>query len=423
MPRPKTLIEKIFSQKLDREVKAGEIVLAEVDWIMSHDSTTPLAIESFKKIEGAQLKKDKIVIVFDHVVPAPNPNAASLHQKIWQFIEEHNIKHVHYGEGISHQILPEKGYVLPGSIVIGADSHTCTLGAFGALGTGMGSTDIAVSWATGMNWFRVPETIKVEIHGKLSRYVYAKDLALEIVNRIGTTGAAYKAIELEGSTVKDLSIADRMTLANLAIEMGAKAGLMAADKTTINYLNARTKRPIKELYPDEGAHYERTIEIDASALEPKIAVPHGLESIKNVSEVEGLKLDQIFIGTCTNGRIEDFEIVYEILKGKRVAPNVRLIITPASNEVYLEAVRRGYIEEFIKAGAVVTNSGCGPCLGRHQGVLADGERCLSTMNRNFKGRMGSPNSEIYVASPATAAASALTGRITAVCSLDNLQTC
>ncbi len=364
--------------------------------------------------------KDKIVIVFDHVVPAPNPNAASLHQKIWSFIEEHNIKHVHYAEGISHQILPEKGYTLPGSIIIGADSHTCTLGAFGALGTGMGSTDIAVSWATGMNWFRVPETIKVEIYGELPPYVYSKDLALEIVSRIGTAGAAYKAIEFGGPTVKNLSIADRMTLANLAIEMGAKAGLIAADEKTIQYLKARTKKPVKELHPDEGAHYENTIEIDASVLEPKIAVPHGLENIKNVSEVEGLKLDQIFIGTCTNGRIEDFEIVYEILKGKHVAPNVRVIITPASNEVYLEALWRGYVEEFIRAGAVVTNSGCGPCIGRHQGVLADGERCLSTMNRNFKGRMGLPNSEIYVASPATAAASALTGRITAACSLANL---
>jgi len=413
MPRPKTLIEKIFSHKLNREVKAGEIVLAEVDWIMSHDSTTPLAIESFKKIEGAQLHKDKIVIVFDHLVPAPNPNAASLHQKIWQFVEEHDIKQVHYAEGISHQILPEKGYVLPGSIIIGADSHTCTLGAFGALGTGMGSTDIAVSWATGMNWFRVPETLKVEIHGQLPSYVCSKDLALEVVRRIGTAGAAYKAIEFDGPTVKSFSIADRMTLANLAIEMGAKAGLIAADEKTINYLQARTQKPVKELYADEDSHYEKTIKIDASALEPKIAVPHGLENIKNVSDVEGLKLDQIFIGTCTNGRIEDLEIAYNILKGRRVAPNVRVIITPASNEVYLEALRRGYIEEFIKAGAVVTNSGCGPCIGRHQGVLADGERCLSTMNRNFKGRMGSPNAEIYVASPATAAASALTGKITA----------
>ncbi|MFQ5795028.1 MAG: 3-isopropylmalate dehydratase large subunit [Candidatus Bipolaricaulia bacterium] len=414
--RSKTLVEKIFSEKLGRDVRAGESVLAEVDLIMSHDTTTPLAIESFKKLKkvtDGKLHTDKMVIVFDHVVPAPNPNAATLHRRIWEFIEQNGIRNVHYGEGISHQILPEKGYVVPGALIVGADSHTCTYGAFAALGVGMGSTDIAVAWATGGNWFRVPETIRVEISGALPDNVYTKDLTLEIVKQIGIQGAIYKAIEYEGEAVERMTIADRMTLANMAVEMGAKAGLIAADQVTLDYLNGRTKQPIRKLHPDDGAEYERVYHIDAGRLKPKIAVPHEVENVRDVEEVAGLKLDQIFIGTCTNGRLEDLEVAYRILQGQRIADGVRLIITPGSNEVYKEAMRRGYIEAFIDAGATVTNAGCGPCIGRHQGVLADGERCLATMNRNFQGRMGSPNSEIYLASPATAVTSALAGVITA----------
>ncbi len=418
MPRAKTLAEKIFSMKIGRDVQAGEIVLAEVDWIMSHDSTTPLAIKSFKKIQGAQLHKEKVIIVFDHVVPAPNPNAAALHRQIFNFIAERGIDHVHYGEGICHQVLPERGYVLPRSLIIGADSHTCTYGAFGCFGTGMGATDIAVAWATGRNWFRVPESVRIEISNRLPRYVYDKDLALEVVRRIGTAGAIYQALEFAGEGIATLSMADRMTLANLAIEMGGKAGLFPADQKTIDYLKPRTQKPLQPLTPDPGARYANQIEIDASTLQPKVAVPHGLENIVDVSEISGLALDQIFIGTCTNGRIEDLRVVYEILKGKRVSGNVRVIITPASNEVYLEAMRLGYLEALINAGCIVTNPGCGPCIGRHQCVLGDNERCLSTMNRNFKGRMGSPNAEIYVASPAVAAASALTGRITSPWEVD-----
>ncbi|MBI1730719.1 3-isopropylmalate dehydratase large subunit [Candidatus Acetothermia bacterium] len=412
MPRTKTLTEKIFSKKVGREVQAGEVVLAEVDWIMSHDTTTPLAIESFHQMQGARLHRDKVIIVFDHVVPAPNPNAALLHRKIFEFIEEQKIDHVHYAQGICHQILPELGYITPGSLVIGADSHTCTYGAFACFGTGMGATDIAVAWATGTNWFRVPGSVLVEISGSLPKFVYAKDLVLEVVSRIGTAGAIYQALEFTGETIPKLSISERMTIANLAIEMGGKAGLVPADQKTLDYLQPRAQKPMERLQADPKANYENYISVDANKMEPKVAVPHGLEQIRNVSEVAGIKLDQVFIGTCTNGRLEDLQVVHEVLRQRQVSKNVRVIITPASNEVYLEAIKQGYIETFIKSGCVVTNPGCGPCIGRHQGVLADGERCLSTMNRNFKGRMGSPNSEIYVASPAVAAASALTGKIT-----------
>ncbi len=408
---PKTLTERIFSDKLGTDVRAGETVLCEVDWILSHDATTPLAIQSYDRLEGTGFHADKSVIAFDHIVPAPHTGGAGLHRRIYDFADKMGITRLHYGEGISHQILPELGYVKPGAVIVGADSHTCTAGAFGAFATGMGSTDIAVAWATGNTWFRVPETIRVRIHGTLAAHVSSKDLILAVTRELGTDGALYRALEFEGPTVQAFGMSDRMTLANLAIEMGGKAGLIAADAKTLDYLRGRTDEPLNELHPDLDASYERTLEVDASKVSPQVAVPHGLERIVGVEDLVGLKLDQVFIGTCTNGRFEDFRVAAEILDGKTVSPGTRLICTPASKAVYLEMIRSGVAETLVNAGAVITNPGCGPCIGRHQGVLADGERCLSTMNRNFQGRMGSPDSEIYVAGPAVAAASAVAGTI------------
>lgn len=414
----KTLTEKIFSGVVGRDVTAGETVLAEVDWIMSHDTTTPLAIEAFGRLENAPFHAEKVVFVFDHIVPAPHPSGATLHRRILEFARANGVEHVHYGRGISHQILPELGYIWPGALIIGADSHTCTAGAFGAFAAGMGSTDIAVAWATGGTWFEIPETIRVDISGSLQDRVAAKDLGLHLVKAIGTMGAAYRAIEYAGSAVEALEIPDRMTLSNLAIEMGGKAGLVAADGKTAGYLEGRLnpggKRPVTsltEFHADPDGAYERVIEIDAGKIRPQVAVPHGLERVVDVGDVAGVPLDQVFIGTCTNGRYEDFRTAANILEGRDVAPQLRLICTPASQEVYVRMMEDGIATTLVKAGAVITNPGCGVCIGRHQGVLGDGERCLSTMNRNFQGRMGSPNAEIYVASPAVAAASAVAGAI------------
>lgn len=407
----KTLTEKIFSKKLGRDVSAGETILCDVDLIMSHDTTTPLAIQSFEKLNTDKLHADKVVIVFDHIVPAPHPAGAELHKSVYAFAEKYGIRRVHYGEGISHQIMAEKGYLTPGSVLVGADSHTCTAGAFAMFGTGMGSTDIAVAWATGQTWFRVPETIRINIRGELPKHTSSKDLILTITKEIGTIGAAYKALEFGGPTVEAFDMPDRMTLSNLAIEMGGKTGLIASDAKTLDYLKDRVEGELEELHPDPDVNYEKVLDLDASTVSPQVAAPHGLEKTVDVQELKGINIDQVFFGTCTNGRVEDFQILADIIQGRQVADKMRLVCTPASKEVYLQMIERGIAQTILEAGGVITNVGCGPCIGRHQGVLGDGERCLSTMNRNFQGRMGSPNSEIYVSSPAVAAATALAGEI------------
>jgi len=402
-----TLTEKILARASNkRKVEPGEIIVVKVDIAMSHDSTTPLAINPFYKITDKVFNEKKIVIFFDHVVPPPNIDASILHQKIRKFISEQNLINVHC-EGICHQILAEK-YVKPGYIVIGADSHTCTLGALGAFATGVGSTDIAAIYATGKCWLRVPETYRINILGKLPKGVYAKDIILNIIGKIRADGAIYKSIEFHGNIVKEFSISSRLTLTNMVIEMGAMNGIIEADEKTLEF----TGNSGILMKSDDDAEYEEIFTFDISRLEPQIACPHNVDNVKDISEVEGLEVDQIFIGTCTNGRVEDIGVATKILSKGRVNKNVRLIITPASNKVYLECIRLGYIEKLIKSGAIVTNPGCGPCLGRHEGVLGPGEICISTGNRNFMGRMGSPDAKIYLASPATAAASALEGRIT-----------
>lgn len=408
-----TLTEEIFSHKLGRTVHQGETVVVEVDHVMSHDTTTPLAIEAFQKLAaqtgGKVFDRSRAHLIFDHIIPAATIQAASLHRQTRNFAREQGLEILQ--QGICHQVMPEKGFVTPGAIIVGADSHSCSYGAFGAFGTGMGSTDIAVAYATGRAWFRVPSTINVHLTGTLQPGVYAKDVTMEMVRRIGVDGANYRALEFTGELVDSFSISERFTFCNMAIEMGGKAGLCAADEKTVEWLKGRTTAE----YPMLKAHdpqYDEIVEIDASNLPPLIACPPDVNNVVPVDQVDDVRVDQVFLGTCTNGRIDDLEIAARILKGRKVHSDTRMVIIPASREIQLEALRRGYIETFIEAGVSVGTPGCGPCIGRHFGVLAPGERALTTMNRNFTGRMGDPTAEIYLGSPATVAASALTGRIT-----------
>ncbi len=408
-----TLTEEIFSYKLGRTVEQGETVVVEVDRVMSHDTTTPLAIQAFRKLtqqnDGRVFDARRSHIVFDHIVPAATIAAATLQRDIRSFAQEQDITILQ--EGICHQVMPERGYVVPGSIIVGADSHTCTYGALGAFATGMGSTDIGVAYATGRTWFRVPPTINIRLTGTLPFGVYAKDVTLEMVRRIGVDGANYRAIEYTGDLVERFSVSERFTFCNMAIEMGGKAGLVAPDAITREWLHGRTEQDYPMLAP-RNPHYEQVVEIDASNLQPLIACPPDVNNVFPVGQVENVKIDQVFLGTCTNGRLDDLAIAAEILRGKTISPQIRMVVVPASRTIYLEAMRLGYVEIFMQAGASVGTPGCGPCIGRHLGVLAPGERALTTMNRNFTGRMGDPSAEIYLGSPATVAATALTGHIT-----------
>ena len=408
-----TLSEEIFSYKLGRSVEQGETVVVDVDRVMSHDTTTPLAIQAFRKLTqhngGHVFDARRSHIVFDHIVPAATIAAATLQRDIRAFAQEQDISILQ--EGICHQVMPERGYVIPGNIIVGADSHTCTYGALGAFATGMGSTDIGVAYATGRAWFRVPQTINIRIMGTLPFGVYTKDVTFEMVRRLGVDGANYRAIEYTGDLVERMQVSERFTLCNMAIEMGGKAGLVAPDATTQAWLCGRTDRDYPLLAPRDP-RYERVIEIDAARLQPVIACPPDVNNVVPVEEVEHVQIDQVFLGTCTNGRLDDLAIAANIMRGKIIHPQTRMVVVPASREVYLEAMRLGYLEIFVQAGASVGTPGCGPCIGRHYGVLAPGERALTTMNRNFTGRMGDPTAEIYLGSPATVAASALTGHIT-----------
>jgi 3-isopropylmalate dehydratase large subunit len=407
-----TLTEEIFSQKLGRTIQAGETVWVEPDFVMSHDTMTWLAIQEMGKISENIKYPDRLVVLFDHIVPPANIEQAKMQRNIMNFIKKHELQNF-YTEGVCHQVMLEKGFVRPGSIIIGSDSHTCTYGALGAFATGMGSTDIAVAYTTGKTWFRVPETIKINISGSLGSGVYSKDLILKIIATLGVDGANYKALEFTGETIRQLSISDRITLSNMAIECGAKVGLIKADDKVKEYLKKQQVNFNEGSFPE--AHdgiYEEILEFEASDLEPQIACPHDLDNLKNISDIVGTELDEVFIGTCTNGRYEDLEIAARILKGKRVNKFTRTIVIPASVEIYQRAMDNGLVRIFQDAGCIVCNPGCGPCLGRHEGVLAPGERALTTMNRNFRGRMGSPEAEIYLGSPASAAVSAIHGKIT-----------
>jgi len=406
-----TISEKILSRASGKEAKANDFVIARIDYAMAHDGTSILARKAFREM-GAEKVWDpnKIIIPFDHISPANNELTAHLQQSIRRWAKSQGIKNFYdIGEGICHQLVTEKGFALPGKLIVGADSHTCTYGAFGAFATGVGATDMGEIFATGKLWFRVPETIKITISGPLGYRVSAKDLSLHIIGKLGVDGATYKAIEYHGETIKNLSLSGRMTLCNMAVEMGAKTGIVPPDEKVLEFLKDKAVEPYQPIYSDEDAAYIEDYSLDCSSLEPQVARPHEVDNVCPLEEVEGTPVDQVFIGTCTNGRFEDLEAAADILEGESVM--VRTIVIPASRTVYLEALQKGVIATLIKAGATIAPPGCGPCLGAHMGVLSEGETCLSTSNRNFKGRMGA-GGQIYLASPQTAAASAIKGKIT-----------
>ncbi len=407
-----TLVEKILAAHTDKKkVSPGEFINVRVDLILANDITAPIAISEFHRI-GIDKVFDpkKVVMVPDHFTPNKDIASAEQAKLMREFAYEQGVIYFEVGQmGIEHVLLPEQGLVLPGDVVIGADSHTCTYGALGAFATGMGSTDIAAAMATGDIWMKVPPTIRLVYHGSLGEWVGGKDLILYTIGDIGVDGALYSAIEFTGEAIGNLSIDGRFTMANMAVEAGAKAGISRVDDKTLDYVKPRAKRPYKVYEPD--GEYSQVIEYDVSAIEPQVAIPHSPANARPVSQVDSIRIDQAVIGSCTNGRLEDLRVAAQILSGKKVHPRVRCIIIPGSQQVYLDALTEGLIEIFIRAGAVVSTPTCGPCLGGHMGVLADGERCISTTNRNFVGRMGSPKSEVYLANPAVAAASAIMGRI------------
>jgi 3-isopropylmalate dehydratase large subunit len=407
-----TLVEEIFSRKTGRVVHAGEIVLVDVDYIMSHDNTTPLAIKAFREIGKPIHDKNKIVIHFDHAYPAPNLLAAEAQKKGMDFMKEQNITQF-YHQGVCHQVMIEEGYITPGAIVIGADSHSNTYGALGAFGAGLGSTEIGVAWVTGKCWFKIPESIRINLSGKTHPGVFAKDVMIFIAGQMGMDGGTYRSVEFDGDYIDHLPVHERIIFSNMSTEIGAKCGLIAADQITLDYLRTETTAQgfFEQLRP-VNPQYEKIISIDVSKIEPMVSCHPDVDNAKTLREVEGLAIDEVYIGTCTNSRYEDIEIVTSILKGKKVNPHTRVIITPASAKIYKKAMANGLLEILLDAGCTITGTGCGACIGRHGGILAPGERALTTMNRNFIGRMGSPLSEIYLASPASAAAAALTGKIT-----------
>jgi len=411
------ITEKILANSSGKKaVHPGEIVDANVDMIMVHDLTGPLAVEAFKKIGTPKVwDNKKVVVILDHQVPAESVKAAELHKTMRQFAKDQNLTFYDVGRGgICHQVMPEKGHVNPGEVIVGADSHTCTYGAFGAFATGIGSTEAAAVFATGKIWFKVPPTIKIDVKGNFQKNVTPKDLILAIIGKLGVDGAIYRATEFTGPTIKTMSIAGRMTICNMAVEMGAKNGIIAPDETTRKFLVDRVKalQDFKSLQSDKDATYEKTVEFDVSKMPSQVACPSSVDNVKPTSEIGTIPIEQAFIGSCTNGRLEDLQVAAQILKGRKVKDGVRALVIPASQEVYRQAMREGLLEIFTDAGAIVCGSACGPCLGGHIGLLAAGETCVSSSNRNFIGRMGSTQAKVYLASPATVAASAVTGKIT-----------
>lgn len=412
-----TMTQKILADHAGvKEVHAGELIEANVDIVMANDITGPMALPIFKKMADKVFDKDKVVLVPDHFTPNKDIKSAENSKAIREFSREQGLTHhMEQGKcGVEHAILPESGIVVAGDAVIGADSHTCTYGAIGAFSTGVGTTDIATGMATGQLWFKVPSAIKFNLHGKLPKYVSGKDVILHIIGRIGVDGALYKSMEFTGEGVKELSMADRFTICNMAIEAGAKNGIFPVDEAAIEYLDKHAKREYKIYEADEDAEYEEVVDVDLSAIRPTVAFPHLPGNAKTVDEIEAMDkiyIDQVVIGSCTNGRMEDLRKAVAILKGKKVADNVRVMVVPATQKIYLQCILEGILETFVEAGCAVNTPSCGPCMGGHMGVLAKGEKCVSTTNRNFVGRMGDVESLIYLASPETAAASAIAGYI------------
>lgn len=409
-----TLAEKIISSHAGIEVRAGELIIAKVDVCAVQDGTGPLTVQEFKKIGKTKLNNPERTILFiDHAAPSPRKELSNSHRLLRKFAKEYGAILSDIGAGVCHQRLIED-YINPGEILVGADSHTCTSGALGAFATGMGSTDIAVSMALGKTWLKVPPAFKIEVSGEFKKGVCAKDLMLHLIGMIGADGATYKSLEFSGGTIENMPMSERFTLANMAVEAGAKCGLFATDEKTKKYLEERGRGDkYIELKPDEDAVYERVIKIDANEIKHTVSCPHTVDNTKTVDELENTRVHQVFVGTCTNGRIEDLRIVAEILKGKKINPDVRMLISPASKDVFKQALKEGLIEIFVDANAAILTSGCGPCVGVHAGILGDGEVCLATQNRNFQGRMGNTNGFIYLASPHVAAYTALNGYISA----------
>lgn len=414
MKKAMTMTQKIMAAHSNKEyVESGEFIEIKLDMVLGNDITTPVAIESFNKVTDKVFDTDKISIVPDHFTPNKDIKSAMQCKVVREFAKCHNIKnYFEIGQmGIEHVLLPEKGLVVPGDTIIGADSHTCTFGALGAFSTGIGSTDMGIGMAYGKMWIQVPEAIKVNITGKKQDKVSGKDLILHLIGILGVDGALYKSLEFTGEGIKELTIDDRFTISNMAIEAGAKNGIFPVDDITIAYVNEHSTRKYKVYTPDPDAIYSRTVDIDLNILEPTVAFPHLPENTRTFDEIAEIKIDQVVIGSCTNGRISDLRAAAEIMKDKHVAEGIRTIIFPGTQKVYLDAIREGLIEIFIKAGAIVSTPTCGPCLGGHMGILAKGERAVCTTNRNFVGRMGHVESEVYLASPQVAAASAITGII------------
>jgi len=408
----KTLAEKILSEKSGTEARAGDIVIAQVDLSFVQDTTGPLTVRQFQAGFKSLASPRRTVLFIDHAAPSPSGALANDHIFLRAFARQSGCIISDVGDGVCHQLVAEE-FARPGDVIVGADSHTVTAGGLGAFATGMGSSDVAVAFGLGRTWLRVPETFKIEVAGNFQKGVSPKDLILHLIGLIGADGATYKALEFGGEAVRRMSLSGRFTIANMAVEAGAKVGLFPSDEMTRKFLVAQGRgKDYQPLSPDADALYERIIAIDASALEPTVSRPHTVDNTAPARELKGTKIQQVVIGTCTNGRLEDLAVAAGILKGKRAAPSVRLIIAPASRRVLLEAVAKGYIKTIVEAGAIILPPGCGPCLGLHQGALGDNESCLSTANRNFEGRMGNPKGFIYLGSPATAAASALRGEIT-----------
>jgi len=408
----KTIAEKILSAHSGKDAKAGDIVVADLDFMIGQDGTSGVAIDSFRKMQAKKVADPtKIAIIIDHSSPSPNEGVSAIHKKIREFCREQGVKLYDIGCGVCHQITPEQGHVVPGDLVIGADSHTCTYGAINIFSTGIGSTDLAAGMISGKLWFKVPETMKVVFKGNMPQGIYSKDLILNLIGKIGADGATYLALEIVGEAIENMSVDARFTISNMAIECGAKVGLMEADAKVMDWVKVHGKRKPNPQAADKDAKYAKVIEIDVTKLEPQIAKPHAVDNVVPVSAVLGTPIQQGLIGTCTNGRLEDFQVAAKILKGKKVHPDCRLIIAPASKDILLAMIKDGTYQTLLDAGAVAVTPGCGPCVGTHNGVPSDGENVISTANRNFLGRMGNRNAFIYLGSPATVAASMLEGKI------------
>jgi len=408
----KTIAEKILSAHAGKKLKAGDFAVCKIDFAFGQDGTSSIIIDRIKEL-GVKKLKTPFCMVIDHSAPSPSEGVSRVHAKMRRAACDYNTRLFDIGCGVCHQVIPESGEILPGDLVLGADSHTCTYGALGAFATGVGSTDLAIALAAGKNWFKVPATFKLKVTGKIPKGIFAKDIILYIIGKIKADGATYKALEFCGPVIDKLDMDSRFTVSNMVVEMGAKCGFMPQDKKTFDWLKKRVKsmRKIKPVEADNKACYEKTLEFDISGLQPQVSSPHQVDNAKTVNELKGVEISQAFLGTCTNGRLSDLKAAAAVLKSRKVAAGVKFIIAPASRAIFLEALKLGLVDIFIKSGAVIVSPGCGPCVGTHNGVPADGEAVISSANRNFLGRMGNPKAFIYLASPATVAASAIKGCI------------